>query len=72
MRDKPMLSFYKSQPKLTAETAYPAWCQYCQDNDEQPGSLSEFMGRLRRCHEAMLRGRVGRHANSIGTRVGGR
>lgn len=71
MRDKPMLDFCKSQPSLTADTAYQAWCAWCANNDEPPGSLPEFMGRLRRCHEAQLRGRVGRHASSPGVRVGG-
>jgi len=71
MKDNAMLDFYKSQSQLTPETAYPLWCAWCQEHDEPPGSLPEFMGRLRRTHEAMLRMRGSRLGHGAGVHVGG-
>lgn len=72
-----MLDFYKSQPNLTPETAYSTWCAWCAEHDEQPGSCSKFIGRLRRTHEAMLRmrgsrlaSRVSRLGHGVGVRIG--
>jgi len=56
MKDKTMLSFYRSHTNLgDPATAYAAWTAWCADHDEQPGSMPEFLGRLRRTHEAVQR-----------------
>lgn len=56
MKDRVMLDFYRGQQSLgdTAQ-AYASWCAWCADNDEEAGTLPEFIGRLRRCHEHQQR-----------------
>lgn len=56
MKDKSMLSFYHAHPALGCmSSAYEAWCSWCADHDERPGTLPEFVGRLRRTHEHLQR-----------------
>jgi len=56
MKDRQMLSFYRAQTNLgNTAAAWAAWQAWCADHDEQPGSMPDFLGRLRRTHEAMQR-----------------
>lgn len=51
-----MLQFYQFQASLgDTAAAWAAWQSWCTANEEQPGSLPEFVGRLRRTHEAQQR-----------------
>lgn len=56
MKDRQMLQFYRSQSSLgDPATAYAAWTAWCLANDERPGSMPDFIGRLRRTHEQCQR-----------------
>lgn len=56
MQDTLMLSFVKQQ----TDASYSNWRMHCIDHGEQTGSFPEFLGRLKRCHQALARrnGRV--------------
>lgn len=56
MKDKTMLAFYRSHTNLgDTAAAWAVWQSWCMANDEQPGTLPEFIGRLRRTHEQCQR-----------------
>lgn len=56
MKDKTMLAFYRSQSSLgNTAAAWAAWQSWCADHDERPGTMPEFLGRLRRTHEHLQR-----------------
>lgn len=68
MKDTSMIKFYNTTASLAdVAAAWAAWQSWCQDNDEPAGTMPEFVGRLRRCHEAQRRQRV---ARGRGCRVG--
>lgn len=56
MKDKTMLQFYREQTNLgNTAAAWAAWQSWCMVNEEDPGTLPDFLGRLRRTHEALQR-----------------
>lgn len=56
VKDKTMLSFYRSHTNLgNTAAAWAAWQSWCAANGEEPGSMPEFVGRLRRTHEHLQR-----------------
>lgn len=56
MKDKSMMRFYITQANLGDMTsAYARWQDWAAANEEQPGTLAQFVGRLRRTHEHVQR-----------------
>lgn len=68
MKDKAMLSFYRSQTSMgDTAAAWAAWTLWCAEHGEQPGSLADFIARV----GAAQWGRGSNHHQRPSTATGG-
>jgi hypothetical protein len=67
MKDKSMLAFYKTLTCFDS-AAYTKRCIWGAEHDEQSGSYSEFISRLRRCYLSQLRLTPATHSRASAAR----